>query len=115
MERYYDVLKQLYTSALEFIEKVQGKNLDITVDMRAGLEIMAFRPLWFSADGKDYRAYYAFLRVYHALIRYYKYSAVYNRKDKELEDALNNWYNVSQPKQNVFSALINKLNQKRVK
>lgn len=103
MERYYDVLKQLYTSALKFIEKVQGKNLDITVDMRAGLEIMASNSAWFSVDGKDYRAYYAFLEVYHALIRYYQYRVKYNRKDEELEEALNNWYKVINPKQSILT------------
>lgn len=114
MERYYEVLKQLYVSAVEFIETVQGKNLDITVNMMNGLEIMASKPSWFSVDRNDYRAYFAFLEVYHALTRYYRYSAVYNLKDKELETALKNWYKVTQPKQNILQNIIAKLTKAKV-
>lgn len=113
MERYYEVLKQLYVSAVEFIETVQGKNLDITVNMMNGLEIMASKPSWFSVDRNDYRAYFAFLTAYHALMRYYRYRAVYNSKDKELEEALNNWYKVVQPKQNILARVVSGLKRQK--
>jgi len=113
MERYYEVLRQLYVSALEFAKSVHGKDLDITVNMRDGLEIMASKPSWFSVNNNDYSAYFAFLAVYHALMRYYKYRAVYNSKDKELEEALNNWYKVVQPKQNILARVVSGLKRQK--
>lgn len=62
-----------------------------------------------SADNKDYKKLYAFLDVYHKVINYYKYYAKYNMQDKELEAALKNWQRMSQPKQNIFARIANKV------
>ena len=99
-------IKNFYTDAIKFIEGVQGKKLDITVDVKSGLKIMAENPSWFSNQSKDYRAYYAFLDVCHTMVRYDDYRAKYNLRDKELEEALANWQKILNPKKNTFVKLL---------
>lgn len=73
------------------------------------LKLLSEHPSWFSKDGKDLRAYYAFLDAYHAINDYCEYRAKYNMKDVELEDAIKNWYAVIQKKPNIFSKIIQRI------
>ena len=70
----------------------------------AEIKMVSLNPDWFNKNSKvkDYSVYYACERVYHAIIRYYKYSAVYNSQDKELESALNDWDQLTQQKPNIW-------------
>ena len=62
----------------------------------------------FTTKKGDYRVYYAFLNAYHAIMRYYKYSAKYDLKDAELEGALTEWKLSVQPKNNILQNVISK-------
>ena len=109
--RIYDVDPELG----KVMDNISNNLYALCVNPDAILKQVVLNPKWFSKTDGDCRAYFAFLEVYHALVRYYEYRAKYNMKDAELENALNNWDKISRPKQNVFSAVINKLSQKKVK
>ena len=59
-------------------------------------------------NSNDYRVYFACLYAYHTIIRYYRYNAVYNMKDAELQSALDDWYKAVSPKVSIFSKVFQK-------
>jgi hypothetical protein len=59
--------------------------------MLDNLKELSKHPGYFSKDSKDYSLYYLYLDVWHAINDYYSVNARYNKKDKNLTDALNKW------------------------
>lgn len=98
--RYDDKVLQFFNSAAGVVH-YSSKKTEFIYDT---LKTMSLHPDWFTTKG-DYRAYYAFLAAYHALVDYYEYRAVYNKKDEKLENALRDWYKAIQPKQNIFARI----------
>lgn len=110
MKTSYNIFlkKDLYDSALRFIEKVKGTKPDITINIPAGLEIMSGHPDWFCGAEKNYKAYFAFLEAYHRVVYYEKYFEKYNFKDEHLEKALKDWKDIVNPKP-TLKELLSKL------
>lgn len=115
-----DIIESFYINARSFIE-ISGADINsipleeiyedlknLRSDYKKSIDVRMIKSEWFSKNG-DYRAYYAFLRVYHALIQYYRYYAPYNMKDVELESALKDWYVVTQNKPNIFSKIFQRI------
>jgi len=81
---------------------LRSANDGVSAFLLDGLKTLALHPNWFTTKG-DYRAYYAFLDAYHTIVDYYEYRAKYNKKDERLENALKNWYVVTQQKPIIFA------------
>ena len=98
----YDISREkFYISACDFVAAVC--NQTVNAKIVPGLKLLSSHPTWFAKDEGDYRAYYAYLDAYHAICKYYEYRAKYNKPDAELDAALAKWYNLIQPKQNIFA------------
>ena len=69
---------------------------------------VALSPYFFMEKGsKNYAVFNAYLDAYSAIMRYYNGRTKFqDDKSPELEAALKNWYNMTQPKQNIISAVL---------
>jgi len=81
----------------------QYYNLRHNSDVRVEQFIVPLKT--FNAES-NYKVYYAYMAVYNAVIRYYRFNAKYNLPDADLENAVKNWYMVTQPKQNILTKVI---------
>lgn len=109
--RYSNIVKDFYKFTLDVVYEINPNNVIYIGDVLSDLKGLSEHPSCFSADDKDYRVYYAFLDVYHAIAKYNAYRAKYNAQDVELENALKNWYAVTQKKPNIFSKIIQRIKQ----
>ena len=103
-KKAYDIDPKLCTAANKIMENVSA----LRANPDAVLKQVILNPKWFSKTDGDYRAYYDFLEAYHAIIRYYKYSAKYNIKDNELEYTLNNLTKYTNSKRKILANVLQK-------
>lgn len=116
MENRYDTkCLDFFCNVLNFTKPLRSEGNTISPDLLDGLKTVSLHPNWFTKNHGDYRAYYAFLDAYHAIVDYYEYRAKYNKKDERLENALRNWYKVIQSKQNIFVKILRNSNNIKIK
>lgn len=113
--RYSEIINKLFINDL-YLGDICSEYLDVKQVVQYNIiriqndpDVLLKPVLVGFAENKNYKKLYAFLDAYHKVIKYYRYYAKYNIQDKELEAALKNWQRVSQPKQNVFSKILNKV------
>ena len=99
---YHTKCLDFFCNVLDFTKPLRSANDGVSAFLLDGLKTLALHPNWFTTKG-DYRAYYAFLDAYHTIVDYYEYRAKYNKKDERLENALKNWYVVTQQKPIIFA------------
>ena len=105
MKARYDIAReQFYISVCDFVAGVGGQK--VNADVVSGLKLLSSHPTWFAKSNGDYRAYYAYLKAYHAISDYYNFCTQYNNSDAELDIALKSWYRLINPKKNVFTRIV---------
>lgn len=119
LEQLYLDLKKVrnyeYAGVARYVNEYHLPAYDNINTIQKNPETMILKEVtWFSPRSGDFHGLFVTQELYHSIIRYYRYSARDNLKDKELETALKNWYKVTQPKQNILQNIIAKLTKAKV-
>lgn len=102
----FDYIKPILTARGNWDKVYENPDVNLG-DFKMPLDIFAIKM-------GDYRVYNAFLNVYYAVMRYYKYHAKYNLRDIELENALAEWNLTIKQNNNILQNIIAKLTKAKV-